>query len=266
MAEYKAEETLVIEVGSEYVTKSKPFKVQTKLSNILKGIRNFKKIVIGKNIVAIGEAAFAGCGNLCEIDLAEVAEIGARAFERCAALKGITLPKSVKEIGCGVFAGCTALTNIVIPAGVTKIGGEAFKDCSALTGVVIPKRVTEIGYNAFAGCKTKDPIIYKNCLIGWGGASGKIVIPDGVTKINSGAFSGCTELIGVTIPDSVTTICYNAFAGCKTQEPIIRNKCLLGWPGASGKIVIPNGVKEIDSGAFSGCTELIGVTIPEGVT
>ena len=56
MADYKADEILVIEKGTEYVTKSKPFKVKAKLSEILPGIRSgIKKIVIGDGIVAIGD-------------------------------------------------------------------------------------------------------------------------------------------------------------------------------------------------------------------
>ena len=38
MAEYKAEEILTIEVGSEFVTKSKPFKVKAKLHEALPGM------------------------------------------------------------------------------------------------------------------------------------------------------------------------------------------------------------------------------------
>ena len=63
MAEYKAEEILVIEPGAECVTKSKPFNLKSKLNEALPGI---KKIVIGKNIVDIGESAFAGCTSLTE--------------------------------------------------------------------------------------------------------------------------------------------------------------------------------------------------------
>ena len=107
MAEYKAEETLVIEVGSEYVTKSKPFKVKAKLSESFEIVKSFKKIVIGKGIVEVGGDAFSRCGSLCEIDLAEVKEIGDRAFERCSALTSFTLPTGITKIGDGTFYACT---------------------------------------------------------------------------------------------------------------------------------------------------------------
>jgi len=64
MAEYTAEETLVIEVGSEYVSKSKPYKVKSKIGKKIQGI---KKIVIGKGISSISESAFVDCASLCEV-------------------------------------------------------------------------------------------------------------------------------------------------------------------------------------------------------
>ena len=70
MAEYKVEEILVIEPGSKCVTDSEPFEVNSQLlgTGVLAGI---KKVVVGKGITAVRRYAFAGCGELCEVEISE---------------------------------------------------------------------------------------------------------------------------------------------------------------------------------------------------
>lgn len=99
MAEYRAEEILVIEPGSEFVTRYKPFKVKSKLCEALPGmLAGIRKIVIGKNIAVIGESAFAGCEELCEVEISDgVTEIGANATIPLVALLEKENPGLVKN-------------------------------------------------------------------------------------------------------------------------------------------------------------------------
>jgi hypothetical protein len=82
MTDFKEHEIMVIEKGSEYVTDKEPFRVHGNLSCIYPIIEKKKKVIIGKDIVAIGMDAFRNCQALCEVVLPEgLEEIGSSAFE-----------------------------------------------------------------------------------------------------------------------------------------------------------------------------------------
>ena len=108
------------------------------------------------------------------------------------------------------------------------------------------------------------------------------------TSISKNAFQYCNNLISVTIPVSVTSIGYNAFYDCSGLKKVIV-KDLAAWCSISfgnnssnplyyahhlysnedseiTNLVIPNGVTNISSYAFSGCSGLTSVTIPASVT
>lgn len=115
--------------------------------------------------------------------------------------------------------------------------------------------VTEIDYYAF----------YNN------GVLRRVVIPEGVTRIGGSAFYGCNALVDVTIPDSVTIIEGYAFTGTpwlnllKDEFSVFGDGILLKYNGNDTYVEIPSEVKRL-SGAFQGCANLVGVTIPDSVT
>ncbi|MCL2752399.1 MAG: leucine-rich repeat domain-containing protein, partial [Firmicutes bacterium] len=139
----------------------------------------------GLPVVAIGNNAFSGCGNLTSITIPSgVTDIGRGAFSGCSSLTSITIPPSVTVIKSHTFSGCSSLSSITISFGVTNIDDAAFNDCGSLASVTIPSSVTRIGGYAFRGC----------------GSLVSITIPSSVTGIGDSAFSGCSSLTSVTIP------------------------------------------------------------------
>ena len=156
---------------------------------------------------------------------------------------------------------------MVISPGTTSIGYEAFYNCSGLTSVTIPDSVTSIGDYAFQECSGLT----------------SVKIPDSVTSIGNSAFAYCSGLTSVTIPDSVTRIGHWAFFGCRVANVRINvsdiaSLCTNVIGGALGgdkllfmdgteitELVIPQGVTSIGDYAFSGCSGLTSVTIPDGV-
>ena len=151
-----------------------------------------------------------------------------------------------------LIAGCK---KSIIPSSVTSIGSNAFYGCTGLTSIEIPNSVTSIGSNAFSGCTGLT----------------SIEIPNSVTSIGYDAFYGCTGLTSIEIPNSVTSIGYDAFYGC-TGLPIEDNlryadTYLVGATDKSlSTYMIKPGTRWIGSGAFSGCTGLTSVEIPNSVT
>ena len=233
-----------------------------------------------------------------------VKAIPASAFYNCKGLTSITIPDSVTSIGPAAFGGCSSLESITIPfvgakAGVTSSntyqypfgyifgtssydGGVATEQyyygnstsSTTSTTYYIPsslKSVTVTGgnilYGAFDNCKGLT----------------SVTIGNGVKSIGNSAFSGCTGLTSITVAKGNTkyhsagnclieTKSKTLIAGCKNSiiptdgsVTSIGNSAFSGCTGLTS-ITIPNRVTSIGDSAFSGCKGLTSVTIPDRVT
>ena len=174
-------------------------------------------------------------------------------------ITSVIIPDSVTSIGSYAFMNCDSLTSVVIGDSVTSIGDGAFYNCYNLTSVEIPDSVTTIGSYAFYNCYNLT----------------SVVMPASGTSIGSEAFKGCNKviieyenckylssannpyyaLIGVTnknfssytIHGDTVVIAYGAFSGCSRM----------------GSITIPDSVKNIGSEAFYYCDSLTSVHITD---
>ena len=80
------------------------------------------------------------------------------------------------------------------------------------------------------------------------------------------AFSGCSKLTSITIPDTVTSIGNYAFDGCPIEEATIPTIAISCLPKSNLRIVTITSGESIGSGAFSRCSSLTSITIPDSVT
>ena len=186
---------------------------------------------------------------------------------------------------------------VVIPDGVTSIKGGflkgAFRGCKTVTKVIIPDSVTSIGEWAFSASisliivdennqnyKSIDGNLYTKdgtTLVQYATSKkdASFVIPSSVTNIASHAFSNCKSLANVTIPDSVTSIGSDAFYNTAYYNDesnwvngvlYIGNHLIKTKETISGEYVIKDGTITISPFAFSHCSNLSSIIIPNSVT
>lgn len=250
------------------------------------------------NLGNVGISAFQDCISLKEVIIPDgVRSINHFAFKNCSSLTMIDLPESINFIGDGCFTNCTSLETILfptqdlfigekafyntlwlknyvgdyviinhtliqyrgkdkkitIPSDVNVISHAAFIDCSFITNVNIPMGVKEIGNSAFAGCTSLKVI----------------AIPDSVTRIGFYAFKGCSMLASITVPNNVN-IGLGCFEETKFMEEyngefIILGGNLLKYQGKKSKVVIPDNVTVICTGAFDENSIVNEVVVPKSV-
>lgn len=204
------------------------------------------------------------------------------AFYYCVNMTSVVIPNSLKNIGSNAFSYCTGLTTITIPKSVISIGDYAFQNCNLITitseiespfaindilwgnysntTLIVPKNTKTI-YQATSGWNNFTNILE----VGEGGIIGKSFISDGIQYTigdnNTCTLVSCTDKskYSAVIPGrvafngmyyNVTSIGSSAFSGCSN---------LLS-------VVIPNSVTSIASYAFSDCSKLSSIIIGSGVT
>lgn len=273
------------------------------------------QVEIQGNVTKIQDYAFYGCKKLTAISLPDtVTAIGARAFYNCQALLQITIPSRVTSIGSYAFAECVSLSKINSLGSISTIPTYAFLGCTSLQEVTLPDCITAIQANAFSNCTklrmaslpqsvaqltttsfpaytilvvqensyahtyagnnglvyfiysgTVQPEVYvisgvsyvivdgKAMAIDFDGSVTEVTIPaavNGYPVMLYVAFQNQTQITKIVLSEGITQIDTGAFAGCTALQ----------------EIVIPNSVSTIQANAFSGCSALRSIDLPAGLT
>jgi len=240
---------------------------------------SLRTLNIPEGVWIMGNNPFAGCPKLTTLKNASpffVLENGVLYNREKTNLIHYTIAKPDKEFS--------------VPDGVECIGKHAFFACNTLEKISIPATVIRLENNPFSGCEklwleNRSPyyivdggVIYNKFLttiIGVldGAEFEEYIVPETVTLISRNSFWNCKKIKKVVITKNVTRIGYNPFAGCEiltleSRNPryIIRNGLLLNSDGtelicctnvtAKKGVKIPDEIRSINRGAFSGCKDL----------
>ena len=250
-----------------------------------KGCTSLTSAAIGNGVTEISYETFRDCTSLVNITIPDrVTSISEMAFYNTAyynneanwengvlyignhlikAKKNISgdyqIKQGTKTIADWAFDGCASLTSVAIPNSVVSIGYGAFRDCTSLESITIGNSVTSISGSAFRGCTSLE----------------SVTIPSSVTTIGDESFEGCTALESVTVPESVAeigsrafynTAYYNNEANWENGVFYIANHLIKAKDNIKGDYQIKQGTKTIADYAFSWCSSLTSVTIPDSVT
>ena len=185
----------------------------------------FTKIVIPRPIVKIGDRAFINCTNLSEVNIYQTTYILFIPFYSC-----------LESIGNEAFSYCTSLLSIDLPESINKLGFFAFDSSTQLTSyggtranvdLIVPEGTSSAyqanGWQDFNYVEirltTAGAIKVKS-----GQLRGEIHIPSflmnrSVTEVSSEAFENQTQITSVKM-DAVKNINSEAFAGCSNLERV----------------------------------------------
>ncbi len=259
-------------------------------------------VTIGNSVRSIGKNPFASCTSLTSITVVDGyysyyespdgcnAIINKGTHELVTGCKNTTIPNGVTSIGMYAFEGCTGLTSTEIPNSVTSIGEGAFSGCSGLTSVVSGiEEPFAFGNNAFSGisssCTLTVPVGTRDAYIaaGWtedifkGGIVEAVIFADANVKalcvanwdtnddgeLSEAEAKAVTDL-GKVFKENTAIISFNELQYF-TGLTAIGNYAFSGCSGLTS-VTIPNSVKSIGMYVFEGCTGLTFIEIPNSVT
>lgn len=255
-----------------------------------------KTVILPDGIVEIGRSAFSGCSGITEVKPGkDLITIGDFAFAG-ASITSITIPETVKNVTEAAFEGCMKLQKVTFlgdapegyetslqPASGKNLnytvyysdaskgfaypvwGSFKAQPIDGKTGISVfsdfeyyeneEKGITVYSYLGNATEATVPESISGKPVTRIGryafylnDSVEKVTLPDTVTVIGEGAFSRCAALNYIVFSNAITTIGEKAFYNCDRLV----------------SVTLPDKLTEIGAHAFSGSSGLRMVTIPDG--
>lgn len=228
-------------------------------------------VFIPATITSIDSSAFYWASKLTSIEVEETSA-------HYAAKDGVLFSKDNKTLMVYPFAKSYAddVDTYSVPAGVEAIGEFAFGGC-AYKNIAFPNTLTAVKAYAFISAQIT-----------------KAILPESVTTVQDGAFYYCTQMKEFYAPKTAENCAkaYNVLVGCATLERVTAPGNLLssamgdckalttlvinGGTDYGGRlamdctnlvsVTLPEGLLEISTKSFENCTKLVSINIPSTVT
>ena len=252
-------------------------------------------IIIPSSVRIISVVAFSGCVKLTGIDVSldnpEYSSENGVLFNKAKTLlhsypsaKGAyTIPNSVTSIGSGAFRDCKNLTSVTIPNSVRSIGGAAFEGCRNLTELWFEGNAPTVAPDTFYNIATGAVAYVNRTATGFQAPNWNRLSVSYHDTINTQPVASTDVTLssttileeqGVFVADGMTFRVLTESGTTGTVQVGYDNNAAIN-SNIIGALNIPatvlwNGrtytVTSIGKSAFSRCTSLTSVTIPDNVT
>ena len=299
------------------------------------GCTKLERVVIPSSVTVIEGAAFEGCKNLIDIEFPNTSiDFGDEVFIETKWLEEKRKENALVIVNDTLIDARSAVGEVVVPEGIRVINEFTFALDSQVTSVTLPTSLESVDFRAFYGNETIEKITFTGGKYvietdAFGGCSNlkevnfseglisigfeafyvcksleKIILPESLEKLERRAFEACTALKEIVIPEDFTGFEGDVFARTawlkerqKENPLVVVNGVLIDASTASGRVVVPMGVKciaenafysntyledhinaelvvevilsdsvtTINDGAFSGCYSMKRITVPESV-
>ena len=186
-------------------------------------------------------------------------------FAMAQKIVSIQLPDTITHIYNNAFSNLTSLETVNIPTGVQYIGDGLFENCPSLK---------HVDFTGNAAYPFEGGALYntnKTTLIAFFGSVDSFTIPATVTTISSAAFS-YMRIGRLVVPATVNTIADTAFrytlAGELVFNAAVTQIATDGFRNATELVSVDmsgSTVQKIGNSAFSGCTKLATVLLPDTI-
>ena len=259
------------------------------------GCKSLESVTIPEGVTEIGGFAFRGCTGLRKVTVPEsVKTIGRYAFGDCKSLENLTIPGRVEEIDKSAFHDCDWQIVLTVPNfPISKI--HKFYKKHAFQGFIKAylenmeideemeaenlryiksQKKNLVSYSTIGDDDTLRFLFETGAVkpadIEWMLQMASVVDHSGETKEKIMEYKARYLDSGVPVKKVAQL---RKTAAPRKKTPIKSNPdfdispkgVLTEYKGPGGDVVIPEGVKEIDNQAFTGCKGLASVTIPESV-
>lgn len=213
-----------------------------------------------------------GCSSVPALRLPESLEsIGDSTLANMSLLPSIVVPNKVTSICSYCFANDTVLASAKLSDNISVMNEGLFDHCVRLDNLVVPEKVTTIYDKVFYACRSLSAI----------------TIPAATTKITNDVFNGCVSLANVKLNDGTKNLELGMndpkllkergmFRDCPVRQLYLGR--LVTYDTSSDQVspfahitamkqltVGPN-VGIIGKYAFTGCSELPKVYLPDNIT
>ena len=220
------------------------------------------KVTVPNTVRTVESEAFHYCYDVTEIEFAPGAPDDAKivfgdyVFGDCTKLTSIVLPSGATRLGAYAFQNCAALKSVTISKSMSGTGLDiktVFDKCTAIEEVLVE--------DGSANYMSDDGVLYDGTGLSLlfyplGKPGTEYNVKEDTTAILANAFKDSQNLVTVNLPSSLTTLyctSYNgSFQNCKKLKNInFAKDCK---------------IETLPGGAFNNCSALQSLRIPASVT